>query len=68
MPRRIVTPREVADYLHKNPTEAAAGFIAVGLVLKVTVIMKLISYALLTFGLIFLWEAFKQSKEPNNGR
>lgn len=66
----MVTPQELADKAKQNPAEAGALLLAFGLLLKVAFLIKVISWTLLTFGLIFLWEAFRprlKTQQLTNG-
>jgi hypothetical protein len=61
----MITPQEAAEKLQQHPVETGSAFIAVAILLKIAVLVKVIVYACLSFGLIFLWEAFKtQTKVP----
>jgi hypothetical protein len=63
----MITPQQAAEQLKQHPAEAGAAFIAVGILLKIAILVKVIIYACLSFGLIFLWEALKPKAEPAQG-
>lgn len=54
-----MTPQQLAQHAKQHPTEVGAGLLLAGLLLKTAVVVKILCYACLTFGLIFLWEAFR---------
>lgn len=64
----MLTPQQLAAKAQQHPAEAGASLLAVGLLMKVAFLIKVVSWTLLSFGLIFLWEAFKQQSNPTEPR
>lgn len=62
---QLPTPEQVSDKLNEHPVEAGAALVLIGLLLKMTFVIKLIAYGLITFGLIFLWKGLRPRFETN---
>jgi hypothetical protein len=61
-PVPLPTPRQLTDLALEHPAHTGAGLLALAFLLKISFFIKLATYACLTLGAVFIWEAYKASK------
>jgi len=55
-----VRMQNLVETARANPAQSGVGFLIGAILLKSALIVKIVTYALLTLGFIFIWEALKQ--------
>jgi hypothetical protein len=59
----LPTPRQLVQLARDNPIHTGAGFIAIAILMKTAFFIKIIAYGCLTLGAVFIWEAYKATRE-----